>query len=68
MMRGHYTGEILKKSIPNSEKYKTQYKYYEKVKNTEAYKKAQKARISSYLKNIEKTTEKHICVDREWEI
>ena len=41
--------------IPNSEKYKTQYKYYERVKNTEAYKKAQKARSrKSYLKNIEK--------------
>ena len=47
--------------MTNSKKYKTQYKYYLKVKDTEAYKKAQKERSrKSYLKNIEKKRKEYL--------
>ena len=50
-----------RKMIPYSGKYKTQYNYYLKVKDTEAYKKAQKERSrKSYLKNIEKKRQKYL--------
>jgi hypothetical protein len=47
--------------MTNSERYKTQYKYYLKVKDTEVYKKAQKERSrKSYLKNKEKKRQKYL--------